>query len=286
MNITGSQLDVEYASTSIAFGDIISNVESDFNLPPFSMYAIGSRETNLSPYYIDHPGDGGHGHGLWQVDDRSHDIPADWATDIEWQCRKGAEIFNDCLGATNDDIVAALNMYNSGQAETQYTTGKDYGPDVESRRQYLLNKYGEEEFVAGESFVNLNSGLAADVSGQSNDNGAGVLQWIITGKKNQSIIIEKANGGVRIQFEHSGKYLDYDPNRLNAVQYDKANVPGQVFTLNREPNGAYVIQTFDGKVLDVEAESADGGARLIFWPKKTSVDGTISNQQFVVVRFR
>src|SRR6476646_10406457 len=114
LNITEAQLDAEYGAAKIAFGNLIDSIEQDFALPPFTMYAIGSRETNFNPYYFDHSGDEGHGHGLWQVDDRSHLIPDDWATDLDWQCRTAADIFNDCLGATEDDFIAACNTYNSG----------------------------------------------------------------------------------------------------------------------------------------------------------------------------
>lgn len=288
MNITELQLELEYEGAKALFGALIDSIEQEYDLPTFSMYAIGSRETNLNPFFVSNPGDEGHGHGLWQVDDRSHPIPDDWATDLDWQCRTAADIFNDCLGMAEDDFIAACNYYNSGQPQTQYTTGGDYGPDVTERREYLFNKYGQQgEFVAGQSLVNLKSGLAIDVSGASTDTGAGIVQYVVTGKKNQSVVLEDVGHGLsRIRFEHSDKYLDYDPNRLEAVQYDKADVPGQEFHVGREPNGAYTIETFDGKVLDIEAESNDPDARAIFWPKKGSDAGTVANQQFVIVRFR
>lgn len=284
MNITEAQLDAQYQMAKAALGDLIDQVEQDYNLPPFSMYALGSRETNLDPYYQSHAGDGGHGRGLWQVDDRSHDIPDDWATNVEWQCRAGADIFNDCLGAADDDFVAACNYYNSGQPNTSGTTGRDYGPDVNDRRNYLVSKYGQgdNKFVAGQSLVNLNSGYAIDVGGQSMDDRAQIIQWNVNGQKNQSVVLEDAgNGLTRIKFEHSGKYLDSDPNRLEAVQFSNVDVPGQKFLVERASNGAFHVVAHDGRLLDIEHVSTDAGAKVIFWE-----DNGGPNQQFVIVNFR
>lgn len=141
MNLTEQQLRAEYLRARAYAGTLIDQVEETQGIPARLMYAVGSRETHFLPQYLDQPGDGGHGHGWWQVDDRSHVIPADWAGNIAWQATRGAEILRACLLTENGDVVRAANRYNSGQPYTAGTTGKDYGPDVYDRWQALLRMY-------------------------------------------------------------------------------------------------------------------------------------------------
>jgi hypothetical protein len=141
VNLTPAQLRAQYQVARQYAGALVDRTEVEFGIPRRLMFAIGSRETNFNPYFISHAGDGGHGRGWWQVDDRSHFIPDNWATDIEWQCRKGAQVLMAGLANENGDVVRAANRYNSGQGETRYTTGKDYGPDVYERWQFLVAEY-------------------------------------------------------------------------------------------------------------------------------------------------
>lgn len=147
VNLTAAQLRAQYATARSTAGSTIDRAEEEFGIPRRLMYAIGSRETNFNPYYITHAGDGGHGRGWWQVDDRSHAIPADWASNIEWQVREGARILAACLTAEGGNVVRAANRYNSGQGETRYTTGGDYGPDVHERWTFLCSAFPVEEPV-------------------------------------------------------------------------------------------------------------------------------------------
>ena len=145
MNITGTQLAMQY-EVAIGRWPFIHDVEREYALPPFLLVAVGSRETNLDPYYVDHPGDGGHGRGLWQLDDRYHDIPDPFP--VELQAVRAAELLRSLLDdeadhylVSSDDLLAALNRYNSGSPLTSRTTGKDYGPDVLERREWLVAHY-------------------------------------------------------------------------------------------------------------------------------------------------
>ncbi len=131
-NVTVSQLRDQVRRAHAAWGDLIRQVEAEFEFPRGLMYAIGSRETNLDPYYLDHPGDNGNGHGLWQIDKRYHDIPTDWGSNVQWQCRKGAEVLRDCFRRCGS-WEGAANCYNSGRCNASATTGGDYGPDVMER---------------------------------------------------------------------------------------------------------------------------------------------------------
>lgn len=140
-NITASQLAAQYERARDIAGDVIDRAERDHGLPRLILYALGSRETNLDPHWLDHPGDGGHGHGWWQIDDRYHAIPPDWSTNIAWQANRGAEILAGNLARFDGDLLSALNAYNSGSPRTEYTTGRDYGPDVLERHAFLTARY-------------------------------------------------------------------------------------------------------------------------------------------------
>jgi hypothetical protein len=124
-------------------------------LDPALVLAISSRETNIRNI----EGDGGHGRGPMQLDDRSHKIPADWqehpvgiidqccallATYITWARQQGIPA---------DDVEqVAVAAYNAGPANAKagwrngnvdrFTTGKNYSTDVLVRRKVfrsLLN---------------------------------------------------------------------------------------------------------------------------------------------------
>jgi hypothetical protein len=53
----------------------IHRTELARGLPRMLLFAVGSRETNLT----NEVGDSGHGHGVWQLDDRSHMPPGGFA---------------------------------------------------------------------------------------------------------------------------------------------------------------------------------------------------------------
>lgn len=161
MNIPPEYLRLDYLRARDWWGPLIGQAERDHGIPPRLLYAIYSRETNLGrhwrtappatwppqptdddlTYYVRHAGDEGHGRGIGQVDDRSHAIPPGWATNVAWQVQRSAEILAAGLAAERGNVVRAANRYNSGQPETRYTTGKDYGPDVAERWQWLLAEY-------------------------------------------------------------------------------------------------------------------------------------------------
>ncbi len=129
-------------------GDLIDKVEEEFGVPPYMMYAVGSRETwsawapNGDPvgYYLSHTGDNGNGHGWFQIDKRYHVIPPDWRNNIEWQTRKGAEVLQSMYRKCRT-WEGALNAYNSGTCGGP-TTPPPYGPDVMARRAALERLLG------------------------------------------------------------------------------------------------------------------------------------------------
>jgi hypothetical protein len=112
----------------------IDVVEADHRLARGLLYAMGSRETNLTNVR----GDGGHGHGVWQLDDRWHTIPPGFDKNVELQAVAAAAMFVSMLAATKD-LVSALDIYNSGQPRPAGTTGGDYGPDVAARLDWITH---------------------------------------------------------------------------------------------------------------------------------------------------
>ena len=114
----------------------IGRVEQEFGLPHNLLYAVGSRETGLHNVVGDH----GHGHGVWQLDDRSHHIPPGFDRDPEAQARTAAAMLHD-LHQRFGSWEHALNAYNSGHPDAAHTTGHNYGPDVLDR----LHQFNETE---------------------------------------------------------------------------------------------------------------------------------------------
>jgi len=129
VDISGSDLRAEVLA-SLNVWPFIVTIEVEYRLPPWLLFAVGSRETNLT----NEVGDGGHGYGVWQLDNRSHNIPADFPVSI--QALYAARMLADELLRTAGDIQAAAAIYNSGQPDDAYTTGHDYGADVVARRNW------------------------------------------------------------------------------------------------------------------------------------------------------
>jgi hypothetical protein len=147
MRITEADLRKQFdrAITAMPF---IRKAEDDYVLPPFLLMALGSRETNLR----DITGDGGHGHGIFQRDDRSFVIPAPYP--VERQADDAARLLFSNRNAFHSDAwptsdwrcaVAAYNAGRigvgralaAGQTPDSVTTGKDYAADVLERWSFL-----------------------------------------------------------------------------------------------------------------------------------------------------
>jgi peptidoglycan hydrolase-like protein with peptidoglycan-binding domain len=110
----------------------IDDIEADHRLPRGLLYAVGSRETGL----LNVPGDQGHGHGIWQRDDRTWSIPDGFDSEPYLQGVAAASLLSTLINGS-ESIMAALNRYNSGSPLASSTTGGNYGPDVSARLGYL-----------------------------------------------------------------------------------------------------------------------------------------------------
>lgn len=71
---------------------------------------MGSRETNLT----NEVGDGGHGHGVFQLDDRSHDIPAGFDSSVDTQALKAAAMPAANIASFQGDLHCGVSAYNCG----------------------------------------------------------------------------------------------------------------------------------------------------------------------------
>lgn len=137
MRISPSDLIAEMTRASTQW-QVIGKANDELGLPPYLLHAVGSRETNLT----NERGDGGHGHGIFQLDDRFHTIPPGFDGDIVAQSYTAASMLI-ALFRKWGDWLSALNAYNSGSPNSADTAGGDYGPDVLERQSFLLKLLGD-----------------------------------------------------------------------------------------------------------------------------------------------
>lgn len=137
MDISTSDLTKQFKA-ALKRWPFLPELEQKHGLLPFLMFAVGSRETNLSAAFTEGTtGDFGHGHGVWQLDDRFHVIPSGFDTDVHAQAQTAAEMLAD-LRRRQGNWLAACNAYNSGSPLTENTTNQNYGPDVLERQATLV----------------------------------------------------------------------------------------------------------------------------------------------------
>jgi peptidoglycan hydrolase-like protein with peptidoglycan-binding domain len=140
MEITGPELTAQYQQANSTW-PFIHQTEVDHGLPRMLLFAVGSRETNLT----NEVGDFGHGHGVWQLDDRSHTPPGGFPhfdADVPMQCDIAAAMLKGILATTGGNVEEAAAIYNSGQPGEAGTTHGDYGIDVVERMQFLQQLSG------------------------------------------------------------------------------------------------------------------------------------------------
>ena len=131
MNITVATLQAQYTRAN-ADWPFITETNNRYGFPPCLLHAVASRETNMRNVV----GDGGHGHGVFQLDDRWHQIPPGFDQDVAAQTETAARMLAE-LHQRVGDWTLACNLYNSGSTDVNQTAGHDYGPDVMARQQTL-----------------------------------------------------------------------------------------------------------------------------------------------------
>jgi hypothetical protein len=132
-------------------GDWIREAEVHLDLPPYMLFALGSRETNLKNLISPN----GHGWGYWQRDDRSWIIPKDYLDTPDVQATDAAALLMSHMRffRTAYPYIApwlpAICAYNAGRGGVRRkldaggqansaTTNGDYGSDVLERWTYFI----------------------------------------------------------------------------------------------------------------------------------------------------
>lgn len=148
MNISEIDLENEF-KRAISEWSFIPSIERQYHLASMTLFAVGSRETNLT----NEVGDNGHGNGVWQLDNRSHTIPSGFNSDVMQQATYAARMLIGLLAEFNSRYDCAFAAYNAGSGTVQYnlerglsvdsgTAGNDYGADVLSRMHFLQEWQG------------------------------------------------------------------------------------------------------------------------------------------------
>lgn len=110
------------SSDAQPYSDVILQVARESGVDPFLIYAIGEQESRwgnaLSPVGPGGTGDGGHGHGIMQIDDRSWGT---WLAENDWtdpytNVSKGVEILKQAIDFFSGN--AAVKNYTDGSTVT------------------------------------------------------------------------------------------------------------------------------------------------------------------------
>src|ERR1700756_2102997 len=115
MDITESQLSAQYQQAKSKW-PFIRQTELASGLPRMLLFAVGSRETNLT----NEVGDFGHGPGVGQLDARSHTPPGGFAQfdgNVPLQCSTAAGMLHDLLAIEAGDGGGAGHRHNSRPPE-------------------------------------------------------------------------------------------------------------------------------------------------------------------------
>jgi hypothetical protein len=227
MNATRAQLKAQYERAKrlgwLPYFAVAAADHTEGIFDAADLMGIGSRETNLDPKYSRIKGDGGHGHGLMQIDDRSFPrftASDDWK-DPQLNIDKGASVLREkwddyqthtgkkvqvsnqaflvpkLAGASAQRIVIA--SYNAGRGAwrgaalkgdpDRYTTGHDYSEDVMARASVF------REFLSKESksAAPLKSGNSATNDAASETSSANQQETAKTTEPplTQNIAVEK-----------------------------------------------------------------------------------------------
>jgi hypothetical protein len=136
VNVSGDDLLAQYERARQLW-PFLRDVEAEFDLPAFLLFAVGSKETGLRPEYADGKVHGdGHGWGLFGADDRWNelDLPA-FASDPRAQARLGGATLS-ANHQRHANWLDAVNAYGPAAGRPAY------GKDVLDRAAYLRQHVG------------------------------------------------------------------------------------------------------------------------------------------------
>jgi hypothetical protein len=134
------------AAKALKTWPFIPEVEKKHGLPEDLLLAVGSRETNLTNKI----GDGGHGFGVWQRDNRWHDVDKSYLDDVRKQADDAASLlaanykalhnWPDAIAAYNAGQTGVKNALAEGKSADSATSGGDYAADVLGRQIQMEDK--------------------------------------------------------------------------------------------------------------------------------------------------
>jgi hypothetical protein len=131
----------------VAYGAQITRAAQRWGLDPTLLAAVAAQETGGpgSTSGRNVVGDGGHGHGLFQIDDRYHAFARSPAAMDPWaNADYAAHMLHDLIARCGGDVHAALSAYNAGSPAatgtlTTWADGKTLGyADSVERHQTLI----------------------------------------------------------------------------------------------------------------------------------------------------
>jgi soluble lytic murein transglycosylase-like protein len=123
------------AATGVAYAPDIATAARRYGLDPDLLAAVAAQETGGPDANSGHNvvGDGGHGHGLFQIDDRYHPFAATPAAmDPARNTDYAADIISGLLKRYGGNVHEALSAYNAGSpnatgTRTRWSDGSDLG---------------------------------------------------------------------------------------------------------------------------------------------------------------
>jgi len=157
---------------SIRYGPEIDRAARRHGISPTLLAAVAAQETGGpgSDSGRNVVGDGGHGHGVFQIDDRSWAFASTAAAmDPAQNADAAAAILASDLSATRGDVRGALSMYNSGSPTGRGTpttwgdgTTLDYADSV-LRHAVHLDAAGDTRLVGGAPLATSSGASLANV---------------------------------------------------------------------------------------------------------------------------
>jgi soluble lytic murein transglycosylase-like protein len=149
------------AASGVAFAPQIASAARRYGLDPDLLAAVAAQETGGPDTNTGHNvvGDGGHGHGLFQIDDRSHPFASTpSAMDPARNADYAAGMLSGLLKQYGGNVREALSAYNTGSptaagTKTQWSDGSDlaYADSVLRHYQRLTGESPQSTAVAESS---------------------------------------------------------------------------------------------------------------------------------------
>lgn len=173
-------------------------------------------------------------------------------------------------GAWGESVNSSRYVWLPLSFPTSTTLEMNWYPslDIDTATGVVTGNTSGGEFVPNARYqiVNVASGKALDVSGQSTANGANVAIWSYWGGNNQKWTIEAVGSYYKINNVNSGKALDVyqssTENHGSIIQYDYWGGHNQQWSIVYVGNDSYrIINRNSGRALD--ASGTDNGSSVI-----------------------